>query len=61
MISLYRDKYPDGMEMMVLRSLVYFQDAEDQPNPIMLVSYDWNDIKKYILEETNKYIKQSTT
>ena len=61
MISLYHNKYPDGKEMMVLRSLVYFQDAEDQSNPVMLVSYDWNDIKKYILEETNKYIKQSTT
>ena len=25
MLTLYRQKYPDGMEMMVLRSLVYFQ------------------------------------
>lgn len=56
MISLHHNKYPDGMEMMVLRSLVYFQDADEQADPIMLVPYHWNNIKKYILDETNKYL-----
>jgi hypothetical protein len=59
MISLYQTKYPDGMEMMVLRSLVYFQDAEEQSDPVMLIPYNWNEIKKIILDETNKYIKNS--
>ena len=56
MLTLYRQKYPDGMEMMVLRSLVYFQDAEDQSDPVMLIPYNWEEVKKLILNETKKYI-----
>lgn len=57
MMKFYHEKYPDGMEMMVLRSLVYFQDAELQPDPIMLVPYNWDSIKKLILDEVKKILK----
>ncbi len=58
MLTLYRQKYPDGMEMMVLRSLVYFQDAEDQSDPVMLIPYNWEEVKKLILNETKKYLAE---
>ena len=57
MILCYREKYPDGMKMMVLRSLVYFEDAESQPDPVMLVDYNWSSIKQLILNATKKYIE----
>ncbi|EKB48626.1 hypothetical protein B879_02784 [Cecembia lonarensis LW9] len=58
MLRFYNQKYPDGMDMMVLRSLVYFEDAEVQADPVMLVPYDWGNIKKLILDETKRYLKQ---
>lgn len=56
MMACYREKYPDGMDMMVLRSLVYFEDAEPEADPVMLVPYDWSSIKNKIVAETKKLI-----
>jgi predicted nucleotidyltransferase component of viral defense system len=58
MMNLYHEKYPDGMEMMVLRSLVYFDDADVQSDPVMLVSYDWECVKKLILDEVKLFLNQ---
>lgn len=58
MMSYYHQKYPDGMEMMVLRSLVYFDDAEKQADPVMLTSYNWTKIKSTISSAVNDYIKE---
>jgi predicted nucleotidyltransferase component of viral defense system len=58
MMSFYHEKYPDGMEMMVLRSLVYFEDAEAQSDPVMLIPYEWESIKKLILDETRRFLKK---
>lgn len=58
MMNLYHKKYPDGMEMMVLRSLVYFGDADLQSDPVMLVPYDWKRVKKLILDEAKLYLNQ---
>ena len=57
MMNLYHEKYPDGMEMMVLKSLVYFDDADIQSDPIMLVPYDWKRVKKSIVDESKLYLK----
>ena len=56
MMSLYHQKYPDGMEMLVLRSLIYFDDADLQPDPVMLTEYDWNEVKAFILDQVKRYI-----
>lgn len=49
MLSFYERKYPDGTAFMVLKSLSYFDDAEDDPSPFMLEKVDWSDVKKHIL------------
>lgn len=36
MQSFYERKYPDGSMFMVLKSLSYFEDAEQDPSPYML-------------------------
>jgi predicted nucleotidyltransferase component of viral defense system len=58
MMRFYHEKYPDGTEMMVLRSLLYFEDADNQADPVMLIPYDWGKIKKLILDETKKFLMQ---
>ncbi|MDD4460386.1 MAG: nucleotidyl transferase AbiEii/AbiGii toxin family protein [Proteiniphilum sp.] len=48
MLDLYQKKYPSGLMLLVLRSLVYFDDAEDDPMPMMLKPLDWETTKERI-------------
>lgn len=48
MLGLYQRKYPDGLKLFVMRSLVYFNDAEDEPMPVMLKPLDWETAKERI-------------
>lgn len=49
MLDWYGEKYPDGNEYLVLRSLVYFEDAETEPMPKMLTPVEWEIIKNTIV------------
>lgn len=59
-ISELLRKYPQkyGVEISnhyhLLKSLVYFEDAEQQPMPLMLQKVSWEDIKKKIILEVSK-------
>ena len=59
-MSLLLLKYPQkyGIEISnhyhLLKSLVYFEDAENQPMPTMLQNVLWEDIKKKIVLEVSK-------
>ncbi len=53
-MGFYNQKYYDGSEFMALKSLAYFEDADIQPEPKMFKEFDWNECKRYILEETRK-------
>ena len=44
----YSQKYPDGNEYLVLRSLVYFDDAESEPMPNMLRPVEWASVRRDI-------------
>ncbi len=50
MLDLYMQKYPDGTEFNVLRSLTYFVDAEKIPMPTMFIKTEWNTVKSTIRE-----------
>lgn len=50
MIDLYLQKYNDGSEFLVRKSLTYFDDAEDEEMPYMFENISWIEIKKTILE-----------
>ncbi len=55
MITFYEKKFHDGSVFMVVKSLIYFQDAEIQFTPITFdESFSWEKCKQIILEETNK-------
>lgn len=49
-------KYPNHIDILTSKSLVYFDDAEDQPECEMLIDVDWNDIKQKIEKETVKFL-----
>jgi len=54
-LALYHAKYPRGSEYLVLRSLVYFDDAEDDPMPVMLKPMTWEAVKEKIMREVRRY------
>ncbi|MEO1213583.1 MAG: nucleotidyl transferase AbiEii/AbiGii toxin family protein [Bacteroidota bacterium] len=54
LIQFYNNKYPDGSEFMVAKSLSYFEDAEQDEPPNMIVDVDWETIKGEITEEVNR-------
>jgi hypothetical protein len=57
MLSLYKKKYNDGSEFLVIRSLTYFTDADKQEDCKMFVDLNWEDVKSHITKEVQNYIK----
>ena len=55
MLGLYKEKYFDGSEYLVLKSLTYFADAEDDLDIEMIKDVSWSKIKTYILKTVDKY------
>lgn len=55
MLGFYRKKYFDGSEYMVLKSLTYFDDAEQDVNIEMVEKTSWPMIRKYILDCVETY------
>lgn len=50
-LELYQKKYEVKDYQMALRSLSYFEDAENEAMPRMLVKKDWKTIKSDIIEK----------
>lgn len=55
MFEFYNSKFHDASDMLVLKSLTYFDDAEEEETPKMLVGINWNDIKTKIIQEVRNY------
>jgi hypothetical protein len=49
MMAFYNKKYVDGSEFMVLKSLAYFDDADNEQMPIMINNISWEEVKKTII------------
>lgn len=56
MIKLYLNKYKDGSLFLVLKSLVYFEDAEIDVMPYMLIQVEWEDIKRSVILAHREYM-----
>lgn len=54
LVVLYLKKYPNTSELMALKSLSYFSDAEAMPMPVMKKTASWADIKGAIVSEVKK-------
>jgi len=56
MLQLHLSKYHDSSLFMVLKSLVYFEDAERDEMPYMLIPVKWEKIKAEIIAAHADYI-----
>jgi len=56
MIQFYEEKYNDGSKFMLLKSLAYFDDANNELMPKMFEKTAWKDIKKTILLALTNYL-----
>jgi Nucleotidyl transferase AbiEii toxin, Type IV TA system len=54
MLDFYLQKYFDGSEFMVLKSLTYFEEANSQPQPKIFQEFNWEICKQKIIEEVLK-------
>jgi hypothetical protein len=50
MLAAFRQRYSVSDVSRVLYSLVYFEDAEAEPMPVMLWDVEWQEIKRTIRE-----------
>ena len=57
LLGFYREKYPDGNEFLVLQSLTYFDDAEEDKELELFEKAAWSDVKKTIEKEVKKILK----
>lgn len=49
LLSFYEKKYPHGSTWSLEKSLVYFDDAELEPDPLSLKGESWADVRSAIL------------
>jgi len=56
MLELFTMKYPDIEQFHILKSLVYFDDAENQFDPITLNNTNWQIVMKTIENKVNEYL-----
>lgn len=56
MLDFYKDKYTDGIPFTTLKSLTWFEDAEDDPMPTMLRDYSWEKVKDRISAEVGQLV-----
>ena len=56
-LNFYASKYPNHSILMALKSLIYFEDAENQTMPKMFINTSWEAMKKSIAKAVNDYQK----
>lgn len=59
LFDLFQKKYGNIEPVAIYHSLLYFEDAEKQANPVLLKnkSLSWEQVKKRIIEETRKLLR----
>lgn len=56
MLQFYETKYDDGSKFMVLKSLAYFKDADEELMPKMFDSISWENIKESLKETLRNFL-----
>ena len=56
MLNYYQTKYENHELGFLMRSLLYFDDAELEPDPVMLKNYNWQEVKKEISSQVRKLV-----
>jgi hypothetical protein len=53
-LDFFLKKYPDATLELAIKSLFYFEDAEEDFDPKCFFKYDWSIVKKIIKKEAQK-------
>ena len=56
LIDFYLQKYTDAQLFTALKSLTYFEDAENDPMPKMAEPLNWEAVKTTIVAEVNSFL-----
>lgn len=56
-IDFYLEKYPNGSQFMALKSITYFEDAEEEDDPEILNQTTWADVKAQILSAHHNFMR----
>ncbi|MBQ9339085.1 MAG: nucleotidyl transferase AbiEii/AbiGii toxin family protein [Paludibacteraceae bacterium] len=56
-MDFYRQKYPEFSEYRALLSMTYFDDAEMQDMPLMLIDTPWESMRASIIQAVEAYQK----
>lgn len=59
LMDFYKGKYKDGSPYLVIKSLTYFEDAENDHIPIMYKKANWQKVKKEITSAVQDYVAKS--
>jgi len=56
LVGFFEKKYKNIRynKLHILKSLVYFEDADSDPDPLMLVDFDWGKSKIFLVGEVKK-------
>lgn len=56
LIAFFELKYQDidYNKLHILKSLVYFEDADNEPMPVMIQKADWDEVKRSIRDKVNE-------
>jgi predicted nucleotidyltransferase component of viral defense system len=58
-LDFYTKKFTNSSVFFALKSIVYFDDAEEQEDPIMFDLTSWNDVKVNIIKAQLDFIRNS--
>jgi len=56
MVELYLEKYKNASTFLLIKSLGYFKDADQDDEPFMIKRINWLQVKSAITKELNKYV-----
>ena len=61
LFDFYKNKYHDGSIFLVVKSLSYFDDADEEAMPDMCIAIKWEDVKSHISQMLADYLKSNST
>ena len=58
MLDFFKQKYQNDDIGYIIMSLTYFDDAENQDDPIVSLKMTWQDVKKNVAAAVADYVKK---
>lgn len=58
MLDLFKQKFDTENLFHILKCLTFFDDAENDPEPILLEKVNWDEVKTRIIKEVNLILEK---